>query len=601
MQCLRKSSSGMLALSPVRWQTFKRSRRLVAVGLATLLAPIAIVTQAQPAAASTTIFLRGTSSGDNCSLGCIGGVTLSNPGATAGDLLLAIFVTLNGASSTTAAFLGWKSMANGFSENGGSGAVIYYRVAGSSEPSTYLFSSGGGIAQAALLDYGGVNPNEPIRDLSTSNGLLPANRSTTVLEPGVATGMTGVVQVAMFVGSLSNNGFSTPSGMSARISRQTVGSTAILNAGGLSLGVFDGEVASTAGSGPVTSSTTSSAAAGWSSFGIALQPTTAPAADVSATGNADGSVLAISGTGGALSSTVALSLTGGAAAPTDASLVQDRADVDGMNLIDNTGVADTADTELQALDSLYVAPLAAVENKIAIVERAAPEIAWRLADYAAGTPLPVSTFDLFCWDGSNCWLDANSVSQPLTNEQTLYTCGPAASRLILWQINGVDPGEGLFGARGGPKLGLAKLEHTDYHGTVILSIPPVMNRRQTLDAFFHRKPSDLNEYMSMVTGDVDGWWAGSPGHGLINNVNTKSLSFWGGHSAKHYDVSYGYDYFLQGHIDIAEEWNPTAVGVSTTKPGPNSYNGHNPYGEWREPITNVWTAVHASPTQLVVW
>jgi hypothetical protein len=254
--------------------------------------------------------------------------------------------------------------------------------------------------------------------------------------------------------------------------------------------------------------------------------------------------------------------------------------------MDSTGAALAPVDPNYLSDLSYSPPPNALAAKYGTLESIRAEVNWRLADLAAGEPVSDRSLDFAC--GANpCFADAGSVSQPLTREQTKYTCGPAASRIVLWQMNGTDPGE----------ASLASEEHTSsVNGTTISSIAPVLNRHQTADFFITSAPEDIGDYMSHVVDDVNKYH-----HGLVNNVLTNQLSFWGGHRARHYDVSYGYDFYSVGHVGIAEEWDPTAFGIGLSGSGPSGYSGHNPYGYHTEPLSNVWAAVHTSPSQAIVW
>ena len=114
---------------------------------------------------------------------------------------------------------------------------------------------------------------------------------------------------------------------------------------------------------------------------------------------------------------------------------------------------------------------------------------------------------------------------------------------------------------------MATEEHTTRQGTYITSIVKALNAHQPASVFEDKDGgARASDYMSMVVADVH-----YSHHGLINNVLTRSLSFWGGHRAMHYDVSYGYDLSNGGSVAMAEEYDPTRFSYSL-----RGYGNQNP-------------------------
>jgi len=77
---------------------------------------------------------------------------------------------------------------------------------------------------------------------------------------------------------------------------------------------------------------------------------------------------------------------------------------------------------------------------------------------------------------------------------------------------------------------------------------------------------------------------------IIQNIDTGYLSFWNGHSLKHYDTLYGWG---SGQVKVDEEWDPVFTW------GSSSYG--NPYG--LHPTTSVTDDYHAisqGPSGLIV-
>jgi hypothetical protein len=246
--------------------------------------------------------------------------------------------------------------------------------------------------------------------------------------------------------------------------------------------------------------------------------------------------------------------------------------------IDNTGVADSPSNSDQLADESYTPPAAPIIAKETLLSQITPDIEYALLT-GQYPPLGQS-----CPDGDCAPRAQNIANQPLKPQETTYTCGPASTRLMILQMTGTDI----------PEKDLAAEEHTSSKtGTTVTAIPKTLNAHQSQSVFALKTVGgQASDYMSIVVSDVH-----YGHHGIINNVLTTSLSFWGGHRARHYDTTYGYDLGSGGTVAVAEEWDPTRFHISL-----RGYGDQNPYGYHEaEPVQNVWTAVRQSTSGRVVW
>lgn len=159
-----------------------------------------------------------------------------------------------------------------------------------------------------------------------------------------------------------------------------------------------------------------------------------------------------------------------------------------------------------------------------------------------------------------------------------YTCGPSATRNLLSAIGAPDPGE----------KSLENWEDTSSQtGTVFANIVRTLNGRyKNYGSWAGKKPDTPKKLLGRVVTDV--FYYDMP---LVSNVQTRYLSFWNGHSAKHYNLISGYN-TDSSKLRYAEEWN-------TTKNGVTGYG--NPYGYHMEPVANGWNALHFSPSQSITF
>jgi hypothetical protein len=167
-------------------------------------------------------------------------------------------------------------------------------------------------------------------------------------------------------------------------------------------------------------------------------------------------------------------------------------------------------------------------------------------------------------------------TQPNDNQTKSYYCGPASSHNVLGSM-GVSVSQAT----------LAADEDTEmYHATPVDLIPKAMNMHQNQDKFgvvVAQSPGDL---MAHVQWDV--WYQD---HSLVLYVDPFAFPRWNGHHTGHYDVAYRYDTRNLGHIKIAEEWDPNALGIYT------SYG--DPYGKWWATLNQTWEAIGGRGDRIV--
>lgn len=163
------------------------------------------------------------------------------------------------------------------------------------------------------------------------------------------------------------------------------------------------------------------------------------------------------------------------------------------------------------------------------------------------------------------------------NGKKSYTCGPSATRNLVYAKSGIDYGEAQF----------ASWEGTTTTGTAINNIASTLNTRvhqHFTDALMVDAPTSTTDLRAKVAADV--YYK----HGSIPNVYTGYLTFFNGHYLRHYDVIYGYS---PTTLAFAEEWDPVYIYGSAS---------YQPYGKHAaEPLTNAYNAIHNSPTGQMVW
>ncbi len=208
---------------------------IVAIALAFTAMNIVVVR------AATTISLRADTSTTN-GAGTTG-LTIAKPsGAAAGDVLVAQIV-VNSGSTTITPPSGWKLIRSTASST----AMVmasYYKVAGSSEPSSYKWSfSATQPATGGISDYIGVNTTSPI-DASSgkvngSTATASFNQITTTVANDMllalvgVSGNTTVTPPSGFVEDYDRNDTNSSHGKTAEVShavKSTTGTTAVASA-----------------------------------------------------------------------------------------------------------------------------------------------------------------------------------------------------------------------------------------------------------------------------------------------------------------------------------------------------------------------------------
>jgi len=156
-----------------------------------------------------------------------------------------------------------------------------------------------------------------------------------------------------------------------------------------------------------------------------------------------------------------------------------------------------------------------------------------------------------------------------------YTCGPSATRNMVYAMTGQDFGEFQFEQWEGTSSST---------GTATGNIMSTLNGHfSNWDTWTLETPSSPQQLVSYVATDTY-----QAKHGVVMNVQTHALSFWNGAFTRHYDLAYGYNSGASS-VAISEEWNHPA-------------NGGIPYGlHPNEPAINVFEAIHTSPSHQIVF
>jgi hypothetical protein len=143
-----------------------------------------------------------------------------------GDLLLAVIGHAAGSRRSMTAPSGWTQVANTDRSNGKEVRIhAWYRIAASSEPSSYVFPLTGGAGTAisgGMFDVTGASPGTPINASgSQSNG----GASNVVGSPSITTTLPSALLV--FAGACNDGvGFIPPTGMAEQWDLATAGSGA---------------------------------------------------------------------------------------------------------------------------------------------------------------------------------------------------------------------------------------------------------------------------------------------------------------------------------------------------------------------------------------
>jgi hypothetical protein len=211
-----------------------------------------------------------------------------------------------------------------------------------------------------------------------------------------------------------------------------------------------------------------------------------------------------------------------------------------------------------AADAAYHPPAASIEAKLALAESFHPYIEQRLVANATGSS---SSSALNSNQGPP---DYSTVNVPSYEQDTWWTCGPSATRIVLGGMTGNDFGEGQSMSwskadgryEGGS--GLAGEENTldpygpQEGGTYPNPIARTLNAHQGRNPYTYYSPGGPTELLGDISTDV-----GDSRYrvGVVEDIATQYLPFWGGKAYGHYDVIYGYDYYSSGHVMIYDEYN----------------------------------------------
>jgi hypothetical protein len=230
--------------------------------------------------------------------------------------------------------------------------------------------------------------------------------------------------------------------------------------------------------------------------------------------------------------------------------------------VENTGVADTGPAPLSAPSDA-----SKVQGRAAAISQLAAQSSGGVVGFTCIPACPPTVHTLaigtIFYEGQG-------------NGGATYTCGPSASRNMVYNMTGADYGEGQF----------ATWENTSsIDGTAITNIKSALNTHfSSWSSWGLDAPASKTDLLADAITDT---YYATHQQEMIQNVQTSYLSFWNGHSAKHYDDVYGYDQ-INSYIYVAEEWDHVEGSSS-------------PYGKHIITATMDFNAVHGSPTAEVVY
>ena len=166
--------------------------------------------------------------------------------------------------------------------------------------------------------------------------------------------------------------------------------------------------------------------------------------------------------------------------------------------------------------------------------------------------------------------------QPLTWQETNYSCGPSATRLVVWQIMRVDNGEQTYFDYEGTRAG---------YGTNIVGVERGLNRDVPPgEKFGLVKPSEPTDLLNWVVNDVYNY-----NSSLIEEINTSAFGYWNHTPSHHFNIIYGYDlnYGQTGKLFLAEEFG-------------GSYSWGSPYGYREVSTEESFAAIQGGWNQEIV-
>ncbi|MDP8903732.1 MAG: hypothetical protein M3N29_00185 [Chloroflexota bacterium] len=194
------------------------------------------------------------------------GLTVSTPaGLQAGDVMIAQVVAR--ASGTISAPEGWTAI-RATELSGTVNQATFWRLAGSSEPGSYTFTTPGTARNAVgIVAYSGVHASTPINAHNAAAGI-----GTTATAPSVTTTVANTRLLTLFMIRQVNG--STPDGMNVLWKVASAGGAGAATADG-----YDQVIAASGATGSRSSSWTGSV--DWIAHSIALRPASFPRVQVS--------------------------------------------------------------------------------------------------------------------------------------------------------------------------------------------------------------------------------------------------------------------------------------------------------------------------------
>ena len=149
----------------------------------------------------------------------VGSVTVSKPsGTTENDLLVAVVIIDDRDNFSTPS--GWTRIADMNSGNNKARCKIFWKIAGSSEPSSYTFDAatgGSNDVDVSILRYSGVNTSSPIPTVSSRTGSSSPGEC-----PSINTTANNMVFLRVAYGD-EDYGLNSLSGHTERVNRNTDG------------------------------------------------------------------------------------------------------------------------------------------------------------------------------------------------------------------------------------------------------------------------------------------------------------------------------------------------------------------------------------------
>jgi lysophospholipase L1-like esterase len=190
----------------------------------------------------------------------------------AGNLLVAYYVCNSNNISTAPTITGWTALTAATTSTNARAERMFYKIAGSSEPTSITVTNSTGTSHLTLLEYSGIDPLNPL--LVENNALPTTTTSTTYTTPTVtpATGVSALIIAGVMQKNNDYTLFTTH-----QINGSANGVNVRSNANSLMKSpatVFDATVASTSGTYVGTATRSLAAAAGGGAIAIFRAATT---------------------------------------------------------------------------------------------------------------------------------------------------------------------------------------------------------------------------------------------------------------------------------------------------------------------------------------